>query len=81
MGQLLIPQRSGNSPGLLSFFSLPSVVDKVNTLKLQVFWYVMASCGGRVLEMDDIGGEAGGGEEEKKGGEGDQKWFHGVVLC
>lgn len=43
----------------------------------------MASCGGRVLEVDDVGGkDSGDGEEEKEGqGGGGQDWLHGVVLC
>lgn len=36
--------------------------------------------GALTLEVDDRGGKAGDGEEEKDGGEGGQDPFHGVFL-
>ena len=41
----------------------------------------MVSCGGRGPEVNDIGGKASGGEEEKDGrGNGCQEFFHGAFL-
>jgi len=64
---------------LLPVYSL--AVPKSTRRNCNPYWHVITLCMGPALEVDDIGGKNGDGEQEKNScGHGCQECFHGAFL-